>query len=120
MRPEISMNSLDRSFHGGLGYKRMLSLASVPSLIWRRKQLVAITTVLIGAAGILACFFITPVYEIASIVSGQIGASPQSASNRVPVSAAMVEQALNSQAQILQSEEVIRRAILSEGAANLF
>jgi polysaccharide biosynthesis transport protein len=115
------MNSLDRSLHGGLSFRRTLSLANLQSLIWRRKLLVAITSVTIGAAGIVACFLITPVYEVTSIVSGQIGASPQSdATNRAAISAAILEQRLNSLVQILQSEEVVRRAILSEGAATLF
>jgi uncharacterized protein involved in exopolysaccharide biosynthesis len=119
--PETPMNSLDRSLHGGLSFKRTLSLASLPSLLWRRKALVLLTTALIGLAGALASFYITPIYEVASIVSGQIGGSPQTeAVNRAAISAAVIEQRLNSQAQILQSEEVVRRTIRSEGVTNLF
>jgi uncharacterized protein involved in exopolysaccharide biosynthesis len=119
--PETSMNSPDRSLHGGLSYRRTLSLASLPNLIWRRKLVIAVTSLMMGAAGILTCFYLTPVYEVGSIISGQIGASPQSdGTSRVAISAALVEQTLNSQAQILQSEEVVRRAIRSEGPAMLF
>ena len=111
------MNSLDRSLHGGLSFGRTLSLA----MLWRRRALVFITAAVMGFTGLLACVYITPVYEVASIVSGQIGGSPQTdAVSRAAISAAVIEQRLNSQAQILQSEEVVRRTIRSEGAATLF
>jgi uncharacterized protein involved in exopolysaccharide biosynthesis len=110
------MNSLDSSL-----FKRTLSLADLPNLIWRRKLLVTITTAALGSVGVLTSFFMTPVYEVTSLVSGQIGASPQSdATVRFEISPALLEQRLNSQAQILQSEEVVRRTIRSEGAATLF
>jgi uncharacterized protein involved in exopolysaccharide biosynthesis len=115
------MNLLDSSLGGGWSFKRTLSLASLPNLIWRRKLVVAITTAAIGFAGVLASVFMTPVYEVTSVVSGQIGASPQSdAPGRLAIWPAVLEQMLNSQAQILQSEEVVRRTIRSEGAATLF
>jgi polysaccharide biosynthesis transport protein len=105
------MNSLDRSIHWKIDPGFKISIRDLPRVAWQHRLLVSFTAAVFAVACTLMCFVVRPNYEVYALVSGQIGTSPQNDSNRAAPSPTFFEQTLNSQAQILQSEEVVRRAL---------
>ena len=105
------MNSLDRSLHLKIDSGAKISVRDLPRVAWQHWLLVTFTAAVFVFACTLICFVVPPNYEVSALVSGQMGTSPQSDPNRLAPNPTSSEQTLNSQAQILQSEEVIRRAL---------
>jgi|ERR1700733_199342 uncharacterized protein involved in exopolysaccharide biosynthesis len=114
------MNSLDRSLHLKIDSGSKISVRGLPRVAWQHRLLVTFTAAVFVFACTLICFVVPPNYEVYALVSGQIGTSPQSDSNRLAPDPTSSEQTLNSQAQILQSEEVIRRALRATDLNALF
>jgi len=114
------MNSLDRSLHSKIDSGSKISVRDLPRIAWQHRLLVTFIAAVFVFACTLICFVVPPNYEVYALVSGQIGSSPQNDSNRLAPNPTSSEQTLNSQAQILQSEEVIRRALRATDLNALF